>query len=52
MLCRGCARTIDEIAGWGAMSERERRRVMALLPDRIAAMSASAGKRGGPSLKD
>jgi predicted Fe-S protein YdhL (DUF1289 family) len=37
-LCRGCGRTIAEIAGWGAMSEGERRRVMALLPDRIAAM--------------
>jgi predicted Fe-S protein YdhL (DUF1289 family) len=44
-LCRGCGRTIDEIAGWGAMSEGERRRVMALLPDRIAAL----GSRAAPS---
>ena len=42
-LCRGCGRTIEEIAGWGAMSDSERRRIMALLPDRIAArMSAGS----------
>jgi len=41
-LCRGCGRTIDEIAGWGAMSESERRRVMALLPDRIATIGSRA----------
>ena len=40
--CRGCGRTIDEIARWGAMSGSERRRVMALLPDRIAAIEARA----------
>jgi predicted Fe-S protein YdhL (DUF1289 family) len=51
-LCRGCGRTIDEIAGWGAMSEGERRRVMALLPDRIAAMGSRASIRTGPALKD
>jgi predicted Fe-S protein YdhL (DUF1289 family) len=51
-LCRGCGRTIDEIAGWGAMSEGERRRVMALLPDRIAAMGSRASDRAGPALKD
>jgi len=36
-LCRGCGRSIKEIAGWGAMPDSERRRIMALLPDRIAA---------------
>jgi len=55
-LCRGCGRTIDEIAGWGAMSESERRRVMALLPDRITAMGSRTGspdsERAGPALKD
>lgn len=47
-LCRGCGRTIDEIAGWGAMSAGERRRIMALLPDRIAATSG----RADPALKE
>ena len=27
-LCVGCARTLDEIAGWGAMSNDERRVVL------------------------
>lgn len=51
-LCRGCGRTIEEIAGWGAMSEGERRRIMALLPDRIAAMRAHMGAPAAPALKD
>jgi uncharacterized protein len=55
-LCRGCGRTIDEIAGWGVMSESERRRVMALLPDRIAAIGSRAelsmNQRAGPGLKE
>lgn len=46
-LCRGCGRTIAEIAGWAAMSGSERRRVMALLPDRIAAMGPRASQRAG-----
>ncbi len=36
-LCLGCGRTIDEIAGWGAMTAGERRRIMAELPERLAA---------------
>jgi predicted Fe-S protein YdhL (DUF1289 family) len=55
-LCRGCGRTINEIAGWGAMSESDRRRVMALLPDRIAAIGArvesSSSERAGPAVKE
>lgn len=35
-LCQGCARTIEEIAGWGAASFDERRRVLAELPGRRA----------------
>ncbi|UOM35078.1 DUF1289 domain-containing protein [Acuticoccus sp. I52.16.1] len=33
-LCLGCARTIDEIAGWARMSEAQRRAVLAELPGR------------------
>jgi predicted Fe-S protein YdhL (DUF1289 family) len=30
-LCKGCFRTIDEIAGWSGMSDAEKREVMAQL---------------------
>jgi predicted Fe-S protein YdhL (DUF1289 family) len=30
-LCKGCFRTINEIAAWSSMSEAERREVMAQL---------------------
>jgi uncharacterized protein len=33
-LCTGCARTLDEIARWSAMSAAERRAIMLALPDR------------------
>jgi len=33
-VCLGCRRTLDEIARWGAMSDQERERVMAELPNR------------------
>lgn len=35
-LCRGCYRTLEEIARWTAMSERERAAVLELLPLRRA----------------
>jgi predicted Fe-S protein YdhL (DUF1289 family) len=35
-LCLGCGRTIDEIAGWAAMSAAARTRVIAELPARLA----------------
>jgi len=35
-LCLGCGRTIDEIAQWTNLSEAERKRVMAELPQRLA----------------
>lgn len=35
-LCLGCARTLDEIARWGTMSDEERARIMAELPGRDA----------------
>ena len=33
-LCLGCARTLDEIARWAAMSDAERERIIAELPRR------------------
>jgi predicted Fe-S protein YdhL (DUF1289 family) len=33
-LCAGCGRTLDEIARWSAMSEAERRAILARLPQR------------------
>jgi len=33
-LCRGCYRTLDEIARWSVMRESEKRRVIALLSER------------------
>ena len=35
-LCRGCYRTLDEIARWGTMSDAERSAVVADLPARRA----------------
>ena len=39
-LCRGCARTLDEIAAWGTMTPDQRDDVMAALPRRQADLSA------------
>lgn len=33
-LCKGCLRTLEEIGGWGAMSDEERERVFSVLPER------------------
>ncbi len=33
-LCEGCFRTLDEIAAWSALSDRERSVVLAQLPSR------------------
>jgi len=32
--CYGCARTIPEIAGWLEFSPEDKRRILALLPER------------------
>lgn len=37
-LCIGCGRTLAEIAAWGGMDEAQRRRIMAELPARLAAL--------------
>lgn len=39
-LCIGCGRTLAEIAGWGRMSEAERRALMEVLPDRLSGLAA------------
>lgn len=50
-LCRGCGRTLGEIAAWGGLTEAERRRTMALLPGRLAVLPRQAvadpGRRDG-----
>ncbi|MBK8015401.1 MAG: DUF1289 domain-containing protein [Betaproteobacteria bacterium] len=35
-LCRGCQRTLDEIAGWSSYTADERQAVLARLPARRA----------------
>ncbi|WP_026783675.1 DUF1289 domain-containing protein [Pleomorphomonas koreensis] len=34
-LCRGCGRTLDEIARWTTMTDDERRKIMAGLAKRL-----------------
>jgi uncharacterized protein len=40
-LCRGCGRSLGEIASWTSLSVEDRRRVMAELPNRMAATTAT-----------
>ena len=46
-LCAGCGRDIDEIACWSKMSDDERRRVMAELPQRLARLGARRARTSG-----
>ncbi len=39
-LCRGCARTIPEIAGWSKSDDADRIRLLNLLPQRRALLAA------------
>ena len=48
-LCLGCHRTVEEIAGWSAMTREARRAVMAELPGRAA--GAKPVRRGGPAAR-
>jgi uncharacterized protein len=41
--CRGCFRTIDEIARWVLLAREEKRRVLAALPARRQAMRRAEG---------
>jgi len=47
-LCEGCGRTREEIARWGGMSEEERLRIMAGLPERLRDAFLPAPKPEGP----
>ncbi|HUG76465.1 MAG TPA: DUF1289 domain-containing protein [Burkholderiales bacterium] len=38
-LCLGCARTLEEIARWGAMTDLERGKILAELPGRRKALN-------------
>jgi predicted Fe-S protein YdhL (DUF1289 family) len=40
-LCRGCVRTLDEIAAWGMMTTLERDIIMATLPARRTLLEVS-----------
>jgi uncharacterized protein len=42
-LCVGCWRSLDEIARWAAMSEGERRAIMAALPARRERLESVKG---------
>lgn len=42
-VCRGCGRTLAEIAGWVRMSAAERSRIIAELPARLAAEPLANG---------
>jgi uncharacterized protein len=41
-LCRGCGRTLTEIAEWTTLTDAARARIMAELPQRLAPMDARA----------
>ncbi|HEU4377190.1 MAG TPA: DUF1289 domain-containing protein [Hyphomicrobiaceae bacterium] len=41
-LCAGCLRSRGEIAGWTAMTDTERRRIMAELPARRCGIEPAA----------
>lgn len=48
--CRGCYRTLGEIAAWGASSDAEKQAVLDRLPDRRRSAGAPGADR--PSGRD
>jgi len=46
-LCIGCGRSLPEIGGWAGYSDAERRRLMAELPRRLAALRLPRPTPGG-----
>ncbi len=45
--CAGCQRTLDEIAGWGRMDDRQKTAVWALLENRRATWLVLQGPLSG-----
>jgi predicted Fe-S protein YdhL (DUF1289 family) len=45
--CRGCGRTLDEIAGWVRMDGAQRKQIMAELPARLAARRSAEAPMNG-----
>jgi predicted Fe-S protein YdhL (DUF1289 family) len=45
--CRGCGRTLDEIAGWVRMDSAQRKQIMAELPARLAARRSAEAPMNG-----
>ncbi|EJT05582.1 DUF1289 domain-containing protein [Rhizobium sp. CCGE 510] len=43
--CAGCGRTLQEIGSWVSYSDTERRRIMALLPARLAGVATVSNHR-------
>ena len=41
-LCRGCGRTLNEIAQWSTLTDMARARIMAALPERLARFPAAS----------
>ncbi len=41
-LCKGCGRTLDEIAQWSGLSEAEQLAIMAVLPERLRERAAES----------
>ena len=44
-LCTGCLRSIDEISAWSRMSDDDRSRIMAELPERAPRLKKRRGGR-------
>lgn len=47
VFCRGCWRTLDEIAAWTRMGAAAREAVLAQLPDRRAALDTQGARDVG-----
>ncbi len=45
--CRGCLRTLDEIAFWSVLDEDDKQAVLALLPQRRVLWLQQAGTASG-----
>ncbi len=46
-LCEGCLRTLDEIAAWGGMSDREKFSVMELVARRKSSLEPHGTRDAG-----